>query len=110
MRTTTKLWLGIAVLILISPLGLVLPEYFKAGDAWGEWGMGTIKELAGYVPKGLERLSSLWSAPVPDYAFKGWGEKPLVNLSIAYIISAAIGIAVCIVIMFLLGKFLAKKE
>ena len=38
MRTTSKLWLGVIILAFLSPLGLLLPEYFKAGDAWGEWG------------------------------------------------------------------------
>ncbi|MDP2905132.1 MAG: cobalamin biosynthesis protein [Candidatus Omnitrophota bacterium] len=110
MKTITKLWIGIGVLIVLSPLGLLLPERFKAGDAWGEWGVDTFKELVGYIPQGLAKLSSLWSAPIPDYAFKGWAEKPLANLSFAYIISAMIGIVVCISIVFLLGKLLIKKS
>ena len=32
MKTITKLWIGLGVLILCSPLGLILPEYFKSGD------------------------------------------------------------------------------
>lgn len=54
MKTATKLWIGIGILILLSPLGLLLPEHFKAGDAWGEWGAGTFKELVGYIPQGLK--------------------------------------------------------
>ncbi len=38
MKITTKFLIGIAVLIVLSPLGLILPEHFKAGSAWGEWG------------------------------------------------------------------------
>ena len=110
MKTTTKLWFGLGILIILSPLGLFLPEHFKAGDAWGEWGTDSVKELVGYIPQGLEKLSSLWSAPIPDYAFKGWEEKPLMGLSIAYIASALIGIFVCVVAVFLLGKFLSRKE
>jgi len=34
MTLIKKLWLGIAVLIIITPLGLILPDYFKAGGAW----------------------------------------------------------------------------
>ena len=109
MKTTTKLWLGIGILVLLSPLGLILPEYFKAGDAWGEWGMDKIKELVGYIPKGLEMLSSFWSAPMPDYAFKDWEEKGLSHLSIAYIISAVIGIIVVVIVALIIGKILAKK-
>jgi len=77
MKITTKLWIGIVVLIALAPLGLLLPEYFNANDAWGEWGTDGIKELTGYIPRGLEKLSSLWNAPMPDYAFKGWEEKGL---------------------------------
>ncbi len=110
MKTTTKLWIGIGVLILLSPLGLILPAYFKAGDAWGEWGADVFKELVGYIPKGLEKLSSLWSAPLPDYAFKGWEEKGLGGLSFAYIASAIIGILVVACVIFLIGKFLSRKD
>lgn len=95
MKTTVKLWFGLVILILLSPLGLFLPEYFKAGDAWGEWGSDSLKELVGYVPQGLDKLSSLWSAPIPDYAFKGWEEKGLAHLSIAYIASAVLGDSGC---------------
>lgn len=109
MKITSKLWVGLAILAALSPLGLLLPRYFKAADAWGEWGSETVKELAGYVPQGLEKLSLLWSAPIPDYAFKGWEEMPLAGLSIAYIASAIIGILACAGAMFLLGRFLSKR-
>jgi len=110
MKTINKLWIGLIVLIALSPLGLLLPAHFKSGDAWGEWGADTVKELVGYVPAGLEKLSSLWSAPLPDYSFKGWEEKPLASLSIAYIFSALLGILACVGVVFLLGKFLSRKD
>lgn len=109
MKITTKLWVGIAVLILLSPIGLIIPEHFKAGAAWGEWGVDEIQKLVGYIPQGLEKLSSLWNAPMPDYAFKGWEEKGLPYLSLAYIISAVAGIAITVILMLFIGKMLAKK-
>jgi cobalt/nickel transport protein len=109
MKITTKLWIGLGALIVLSPLGLLLPEHFKAGAAWGEWGMDEIKELAGYVPKGLEKLAPLWNAPLPDYAFKGWVEKGLSHLSLAYIISAIAGMAVTVMVVLLIGRLLARK-
>lgn len=109
MKIISKLWIFIGVLIVLSPLGLLLPEHFKAGSAWGEWGADEMRELVGYIPKGLGKLSSLWSAPIPDYAFKGWEDKPLSSLSIAYIFSAAIGVLVCVGVVFILGKFLKSK-
>ncbi|MDD5565648.1 MAG: cobalamin biosynthesis protein [Candidatus Omnitrophica bacterium] len=110
MKTTVKLWFGLVILILLSPLGLFLPEYFKAGDAWGEWGSDSLKELVGYVPQGLDKLSSLWSAPIPDYAFKGWEEKGLAHLSIAYIASAVLGIAVVAIVVLFLGTLVVKSR
>ncbi len=96
-------------MILLSPLGLLLPEHFKTGAAWGAWGLDEIKRLVGYVPKGLEKLAPLWNAPLPDYTFKGWEGKGLSHLSLAYIISAVVGIAVTVGASLLVGKLLAKK-
>lgn len=109
MKTITKLWFFIVVLIVLSPLGLLLPEYFKAQDAWGEWGIDTVKELVGYIPQGLEKLSSFWSAPLPDYAFKAWEKKGLTHLSLVYIISAVVGIAVVVLVVLLIAKLLLRK-
>ncbi len=109
MKITTKFWIGIAVLIILSPLGLILPEHFKAGSAWGEWGADEMQKLVGYIPKGLTKLASLWSAPIPDYAFKGWEEKGLSRLSFAYIISAVLGVIITVLVVLAIGKILAKK-
>jgi len=109
MKLTSKLWIGIGILAVLSPLGLLLPEHFKAGSAWGEWGADEMRELVGYIPKGLARLAELWKAPLPDYAFKGWEEKGLPALSFAYIISAVAGIAVVVLLVLVIGKALSKR-
>jgi len=110
MKITTKFLIGIAVLVILSPLGLILPAHFKAGGAWGEWGADEMQKLVGYVPEGLAKLSSLWGAPMPDYAFKGWEEKGLSHLSFAYIISAILGIGIIVLVMIGIGKLLSKKD
>ena len=109
MKLTAKLWIGIGVLSLISPVGLILPAHFSAGSAWGEWGSGEMTKLVGYVPEGLCSLSGLWKAPVPDYAIKGWENKGMGRLSISYIVSALAGIALITVVTMLIGKLLVKK-
>jgi hypothetical protein len=109
MKITTKLWIGLMVLILLSPLGLILPEHFKAGSAWGEWGADEIQKLVGYVPQGFKKLADLWNAPMPDYAFKGWEEKGLSYLSFAYIVAAIVGIAVIVAVAYFIGKLLSSK-
>ncbi len=110
MKTITKLWIGVGILAVASPIGLYLPEKLKAGSAWGEWGADEMQGLIGYIPSGLQKLSTLWNAILPDYALKGWEEKGLGHLSFAYILSAIIGIALCVGGAYLLGTILSKKE
>lgn len=110
MKTTAKLWIGLGALAVVSPIGLFLPHKFKAGDAWGEWDANKIKGLVGYIPHGLNKLSSLWHAVMPDYAFKGWENKGLGHLSFAYIVSAVAGMCLIGGAVILIGTFLTKKE
>lgn len=109
MKLTVKLWIGIAVLVILVPLGLLLPEHFNSGGAWGEWGVGQIHKLSGYIPKGMYRISKTWRAPFQNYAFKGWEEKGLSYSSFAYIISAIIGVVVCGLLVLWIGRKLIKK-
>ncbi len=101
-----RLWIGIGIMALLSPIGIILPEKFKAGDAWGEWGTDTMKQMLGYVPAGLGKLSGLWNAPLPDYGF-GEGSAPAVQY-IGYIVSGLLGVALAGLIVFLLSKILLK--
>jgi hypothetical protein len=91
-KLTAKLWIGIALLALFSPLGLLLPEWFKAGPAWGEGG-GKI----------------VWHAPFPEYALKGWDAGAL-RAHAAYIVSAIVGIAATAAVVLLLSRGLSKKD
>ncbi len=110
MRTTTKLWLALLALVLLSPLGLILPARFAAGSAWGEWSAEEIEQLVGYLPSGLSRLSGLWRAPLPDYALQGQEGAPLSALSISYLISGLLGVAAVVALALLVGKALARRE
>ena len=105
-----KIWIGLLMLVVLSPLGLVLPEYFKTGAAWGEWSGNQIQEFVGYIPRGLAKLAGLCNAPMPGYVFKGWEEKGLLQQSFAYIFSGFIGLSLVVLIVIIIGKFLAKKE
>ena len=110
MKTSTKLWIGIVAMIALSPLGLMVPAKFKAGSAWGEWSAEEVRKLVGYVPSGMSRLGELWKAPLPDYAFKGQESPPLHSLSISYIASAILGVAIVVGITILVGKALARRD
>ncbi len=108
-RFQKKLWIWILVLALLTPLGIYLPEKFKSGDAWGEWGTKKLQEILGYVPEGLKKLSDLWKSPVPDYNFGGENATPGVQI-ISYVISGILGIAAVVIVIYLITKFLVKHE
>ena len=110
MKATTKLWIGLATLVVLSPLGLILPAALGSGSAWGEWSGEEMRKLVGYVPSGMARLANLWKAPMPDYALKGQENAPLGALSVSYILSGIVGVAVVVLAAILLGKALAHRE
>ncbi len=110
MSTITKMWIGVAVLALISPVGIILPERLKAGSAWGEWGNDEVEKMVGYVPQGMKRLAEIWQSPLPDYDLKGWDSMGLGMQSLGYIISALAGIVIVVAIVIFMGKIAAKDE
>lgn len=107
-RFQKKLWIGLVIMALLSPLGILLPEEFNAGDAWGEWGTDTLKELLGYVPEGLEKLADLWKAPIADYNFGG-EDSPLAIQIVSYVISGILGIAITGGVIYLISRILIRK-
>jgi cobalt/nickel transport system permease protein len=129
-RTVRPLLIGLAVLMVLSPLGLL-----AAGTAWGEWGPGDFStpegrqaianasggqlpsggtgqgpgstggsgqgSSSGGAPSGLDRLSSFWTAPIPDYA-----PSFMHSESFGYILSAMFGTGL-IILAFLLINWMA---
>jgi hypothetical protein len=94
--------IGLVALIILAPLGLL-----AVGETFGEWGPEEVKEKLGFVPPGLEQLSGIWNAPLPDYAFPGGGESMTVAVA-AYILSALIGVVVCGGLLYFVGKKVAR--
>jgi cobalt/nickel transport system permease protein len=90
------LWVALGVLMTLTPLGIL-----AAGAAWGEWVASDFanpalrREIASAslrqappvrAPAGLEKLSSLWTAPFARYA------PPLVrSAAFGYLLSAMFG-------------------
>jgi cobalt/nickel transport system permease protein len=90
------LWVALGVLMTLTPLGIL-----AAGTAWGEWVASDFanpsvrREIASAslqqvpperAPAGLEKLSSLWTAPFARYA------PPLVrSAAFGYLLSAMFG-------------------
>jgi cobalt/nickel transport protein len=97
------------LLCLITPVGILLPMVFNAGDAWGEWSAQTLKDLIGYVPKGLVKYSNVWNAPLPDYMVNE-DDTSVVHQSGYYIVSGIIGATVAYIVMLLISKLIVRNE
>jgi cobalt/nickel transport system permease protein len=104
-----RLWVAIAVLMLLTPLGIL-----AAGTAWGEWSPAELASAAhavrtsdasSVVPAGLEKLSNLWTAPFPAYApsfvrSRGFG----------YLLSAMFGVGLLLIISLLARLVLERRR
>jgi cobalt/nickel transport protein len=109
MNTIKKLWVGIGVLALLSPLGLILPSLFKVDGAWGEWSMEKIERMTGFAPQGMKRLHDIWKAPMPDYTVPGQ-RTGLLGEGLGYLVTAIVGIALAAGIMYLLARLMVRRN
>ena len=110
MSKNKRLWWGLVLLVFLSPLGLILPEVFRSGPAWGEWNLKELEKMIGFIPEGLKKWTNLWSAPFPEYS-AGTREKiGLLHSSLGYILSGLLGAGTVVGVTLLLGKFLGKKD
>jgi hypothetical protein len=104
-----KLWIGLLILAFVAPLGIILPERFNSGGAWGQWGPEELERLVGYVPEGLKRLAGLWKAPVPDYNFGGEGASVVIQL-ISYVASGLVGMLAVGLLIYVISRLITKNE
>lgn len=75
--------IGLAILALLTPVGLLAP-----GTAWAEWAGEELPAMVGFLPRNLAALEqSRLPAWMPDYAIPGMGERS------GYILAAFLGIA-----------------
>jgi len=114
-RTVRPLWIGLALLLVLTPLGIL-----AAGTAWGEWSARDFSNLRAREkmarasqntappadpPRGLERLSSLWTAPFPQYA-PSFVRRPAVG----YALSAMFGSGAIILVSLMAGSLAARMR
>jgi cobalt/nickel transport system permease protein len=93
--------LGITILIFLAPMGLLAP-----GTAWGEWSREELSKMGiGYIPAGFDKWNSLWRAPIPDYDI-----SILHNSTVAYLVSALMGVALIIGIFIGVQWILARID
>jgi cobalt/nickel transport system permease protein len=104
LRQTKHLWAGFALLLLLTPLGVL-----AVGTAWGEWSArdfsnpDTRQQITdssrGQVPPaeaptGLQRLSSVWTAPFP-----GYGPSFVRHRGVGYMLSGMFGAGLIILVV-----------
>lgn len=112
-KIARPLWTAVGLLMVLAPLGLL-----AAGKAWGEWGVHDfadpvasrqIARASGNIappaaaPSGLARLSSIWTAPFPDYS-----PSFVRSEAFGYILSAIFGIG-AIILLFIMAGWIAQK-
>ena len=95
MKEYRALLIALAVMALLTPVGLYFPEIMKAGGAWGEWGVGEVRRMIGYAPREMGKSADAWKAPLPGYALPGQEAAPLGRRSLGYVVSALAGAAAC---------------
>ena len=96
-RCQGRLWWAVALLMLCTPLGIL-----AAGTAWGEWSSAdlmnphTRKQIGAAsgqhappssAPVGIQKLSTLWTAPFPGYA-----PRFIKSPAFGYLLSAMFGV------------------
>jgi cobalt/nickel transport system permease protein len=94
-------WTGLAVMIVLVPLGLLAP-----GTAWGEWSAQelTSRGLA-FVPQGMAKLSGLWSAPLSGYDL-----PTLKNAILGYMLSGIVGTIVIGIVVWLFTMLVTARK
>jgi len=114
-RSLRKLWVTVALFMLLTPLGIL-----AGGTAWGEWSANQVNAATSWkevsatgqnqaassaAPDGLRRLSSLWTAPIPNYAPE-FVKRP----SFGYLLSAMFGVGLLMAFSLLLQRFLRSRR
>ena len=102
-----KIIIVLAILVILTPTGILLPMVFNANDAWGEWSAETMKTLIGYVPEGLQKYSDAYKAPLPDYSLNG-DDPSTTHQSLYYILSGFTGVIATFGLTFLISKLIIK--
>jgi len=106
-RLQKRLWIGLLVMALLSPLGIILPRVFRAEGAWGEWAPGTLVKLLGYLPEGLRRTAETWKAPMAQYSLNA-GNRSLLFQICCYVLSGLLGLVLVSLLIYLLSRSLFR--
>jgi cobalt/nickel transport system permease protein len=100
-RSLRRLWVTVALLMFLTPLGIL-----AAGTAWGEWSLAGDAHSSSSPPTStIERLATVWTAPMPDYA------PPYVkSASVGYFLSAMFGVGLLLAGSLIVQKFFRGRS
>ena len=108
-----RLWWAVGLLMLLAPVGVL-----ATGTAWGEWSSVTWSDPQARAqiaassqnqappsatPAGLQKLSTIWTAPFPGYA-----PKFVRSPRFGYLLSAMFGVGLLLVISLITGPAIRK--
>ncbi len=91
--TPRKLWLGLALVLILTPLGLL-----AVGSAWGEWSAKNFSNSA-------QRLSLFWKAP-----FTAYEPSFISNPYFGYFVSAALGVTLIALLSLLVRRLISRPS
>jgi hypothetical protein len=107
LKNYRKLWMGLGLLILMSPLGLLFLRQLRLAAPGGEWGSEELKSMLGHVPTRLENYRDFESdlARLFDAGLQSPG-RPRQPTSLCGVIGASVIVAICLG----LGRWLSMAE
>lgn len=109
-----RLWLVLGLLMVLTPLGIL-----AVGDAWGEWSARDFADAQArsriasasrnqlppaHAPRGLERLSSIWTAPLSRYA-----PSFIQSQGFGYFVSAMVGVGLIVLLSLVVGWLVRNR-
>lgn len=86
-RAIRSLAWGLGILVLLSPLGILLPRWLHAGGAWGEG------------------ATARWHGLLPNYALPG--QEPRI---LTYLLAGVLGAGLILLLAWIARRWLARKE
>jgi cobalt/nickel transport system permease protein len=100
---------GFVAAAVLAPLGLIAP-----GFAYGEGSAEDVGAAFGYVPAGLQHLSSVFTAPLAGYnlplPFFSHARSALWQQAVGYEITGILGILLMGGVMLVLGRLLLRRQ
>jgi cobalt/nickel transport system permease protein len=104
-----RVGVAFTALAVLAPLGLIAP-----GFAYGEGSTADVHAAFGYVPKGLQDMSGIFSAPLSGYnlplPFFSHANAALWQTAIGYEISGIVGILLVGGVMLALSALIRRRD